>query len=229
MKWTFCWILAIDLILLAGPAAFQEVSAQGVEALPTKEQVLDKWAEALGGRENLQHVRTIHLRGTIETRGMKGTYERWATSHGEFRMAVELSSAFHQLTIFNGEKGWTLDSSGTPHELSGISLRSVVSSAYEASNSFLFTDRISGHIEFEGENPDHDAYTLRLEPHGGNPVTMYLDKQTFLPLRAEIAGPMGNRTNRFSDWRVYSGIKIPYAIKQSNGDPQFDVMITTEQ
>ena len=43
----------------------------------SKDEVLSRWTEALGGREKLQNVRTIHLRGTIETGSMKGRYERW--------------------------------------------------------------------------------------------------------------------------------------------------------
>jgi outer membrane lipoprotein-sorting protein len=229
MKSTFCRILAIVLLCVAGFAALQTAGAQSVAASLTKEQVLDRWAEAFGGRENLQNVRTIHQRGTIEARGMKGTYERWTTSRGELRMAVELSGAFRQVSIFDGQKGWALDSSGTPHELSGGSLRSVVSSAYEASDSFLFSGRIPGHIELTGEDANHEAYVLSLEPDGGNPITMYLDERTFLPLREETAGPMGNRTVRFSDWREFSGVKIPCVIQLTNGDPQSDIIITTEQ
>jgi outer membrane lipoprotein-sorting protein len=168
-------------------------------------------------RENLQNVRMIHLRGTIETKGMKGTYERWTTSHGEFRMAVEISGAFRQVSIFDGQKGWAVDSSGTPHELSGVVLRSVVSNAYEASDSYLFAGRIPGHVELVGEDPNHEAYVLKLEPDDGNPSTVYLDKQTFLPLREETAGPLGNRTIRFSTWRDSSGVNMPRVILQSNG------------
>lgn len=43
----------------------------------TREEVLDRWAVALGGRENLEKVRAIHLQGSVETGGMKGTFDRW--------------------------------------------------------------------------------------------------------------------------------------------------------
>lgn len=228
MKYTFCRVLAI-VLLLAPLGAWRSANAQEVAASLTKEQVLDKWAEALGGRENLQNVHTIHLRGAIETRGMKGTYERWVTSRGELRMAVDISGAFRQVSIFDGQKGWTLDSSGTPHELTGANLQSVVTSAYEASDSFLLAGRIPGRVEFKGEDSNHEAYLLSLEPDRGNPVTTYLDQRTFLPSHEEVAGPMGSRTIRFSDWRKFSGIKIPCAIRQTNGDPQSDILITTDQ
>ena len=38
--------------------------APNVQAGLSKEQVLERWAEALGGREPLRNVAAVHLRGT---------------------------------------------------------------------------------------------------------------------------------------------------------------------
>ena len=228
MKSSFCWVLAIVLSFVVAPAANGAVSAQEAAAL-TKEEILEKWAEALGGRENLQAVSTIHLRGAVATGGLKGTFERWATSRGEFRTTLDLSAAFHQVSIYDGHGGWVVDSGGTVHELSGGALKSVISSAYEASYSFIFPGRMPGRVELLGEDASQGTYILRLEPDASSPVTVYLDQKTCLPQREEITGPMGNRSISFSDWRNFAGVKISGEIHQSNGDPKFDIVITTEQ
>ena len=106
----------------------------------TKEQVLDRWAAVLGGREKLEKLRTIHTRGSIQTGGLNGTFERWSTWRGEFRMVIDLSSAIHQVNIFDGNQGWAMDASGSVHDLSAGDLRSAISSAYEASKSFSSPD-----------------------------------------------------------------------------------------
>jgi predicted aspartyl protease len=192
----------------------------------TKEQVLDRWAAALGGRDNLEKIRTLHLKGSVETGGMKGTYERWATSRGEFRMALDLAGAIRQANIFDGRQGWVIDTNGAVHELSGGNLRSAVSSAYESSDSFLFSGRLAGGAALAGPSP----YVVRLEPEGGTPMTVYLDPKTFLPEREETAGPLGNnRTITISAWREVDGVKFPGRIVQSSGDPKFDIVVTTEQ
>jgi outer membrane lipoprotein-sorting protein len=227
MKSTFCRVLA-PVILSVGILAHTAL-AQETAASLSKEQVMDRWAGALGGRENLQNVRTIHLHGTIETGGMKGTYERWATSRGEFRMAVDLSPAFHQVSIFNGHGGWLLDTGGMSHELSGGILQSVVSAAYEASYSFVLPGRMPGQVELLGKDASQNAYILRLEPNGGSPILVHLDQETFLPLREETMGPMGNRSVTFSDWQNFAGVKIPSKVHQSKTDPKSDIVITTEQ
>jgi outer membrane lipoprotein-sorting protein len=229
MNPTFCRVLAAVILCASNLATSHTALAQETAAALSKEQVLDRWADALGGRENLQNVRTIHLHGTIETGGMKGTYERWATSHGEFRMAVDLSAAFHQVSVFDGHEGWLLDTGGMAHELSGGTLQSVVSAAYEASYSFFFPGRMPGLVDLLGKDASQNAYIFRLEPNGGSPTSVYLDQKTALPQREETTGPMGNRSVSFSDWQNFAGVKIPSKVHQSNGDPKFDVVITTEE
>ena len=196
----------------------------------TKEQLLDRWAAALGGREKLAQVRTVHSEGSVETGGVKGTFERWSTWRGEFRLALDLSGAIRQLNIFDGKQGWAMDSSGAVHQLSGGNLRSAASSAYEASNSFLFPGRLAGAVVFSGHDANQSAYLVWLEPDGGNPVTVFLDENTFLPKREETTGPLGNpRSITISAWRDVAGVKIPARTIQSTGDPKFDIVIATEQ
>ncbi len=200
-------------------------SAQNAGSPLTKEQVLDRWASALGGRDNLEKVRSVHATGVVETGGMRGTFERWSTSRGESRMALDMSGALRQVNVFDGREGWAVDPSGSVHELSAGNLRSAVSGAYESTHSFLFPGRRPGNVVLVGQN---GGYIVRLEPEGGNPITVYLDEKTFLPVREETAGPLGNnRSSAISGWRDVAGIKIPARIVQSAGDPKFDIAITT--
>jgi predicted aspartyl protease len=196
----------------------------------TKEQVLGHWAAALGGRDKLEKLRTIHTQGSIETGGLKGTYERWSTWRGEFRMIIDLSSAIHLVTVFDGKQGWSMDASGSVHDLASGNLRSAVSSAYEASESFIFAGRLPGEVIFTGQDAVQSAYVVRLEPAGGNPVTVFLDEKTFLPKREETIGPLGNnRSIGIARWREIAGIQIPAHVIQSTGDSKFDVTTTVEQ
>jgi predicted aspartyl protease len=196
----------------------------------TKEQILDRWATALGGRDKLEQIRTVHSRGSVETGGMKGTFERWSTRLGESRTVLDISGAIHQVTVFDGKQGWAMDVSGAVHDLSAGNLRSAVSGAYEATDSFLFPGRLPGTVAFVGRDASQSAYVVRLEPQGGNPVTVFLDENTFLPKQEETAGPLGNtRTITISSWREVAGIKMPARTVQSTGDPKFDMVIATEE
>ena len=228
MKFTVWQVFAAILYCVASSVAPLPVQAQTEPAL-SQEQVLERWAQALGGRENLQNLSAIHISGTIETGGLKGSYERWATSQGQLRTAVDLSGAYRQITVFDGHAAWMRDTSGTVHEVSGDVLKGMRGAAYEASHSFLFPGRLPGQVQLVGEDKGQDAYVLRLEAENSAPVTVYLDSKTFLPKREESSGPMGKRIIRFSDWREFGGIKIAEKVHQSSGDARFDALITIER
>jgi hypothetical protein len=100
MKSTFGCVLAAVILCAPDFAALDTATTQATAASLSKQQLLDGWADALGGRGNLQRVNTIHLRGTVAKGGWRGTYKRSATSGGEFRMEVDISAAFHQVSIF---------------------------------------------------------------------------------------------------------------------------------
>jgi hypothetical protein len=145
-------------------------------------------------------------------------------------MALDFSGAIHQVNIFNAKQGWAMDAGGAVHQLSGGNLRSAASSAYEASESFLFPGRLPGTVVFLGRDANQSAYVIRLEPEGGNPVTVFLDESTFLPKREETTGPLGNpRSLTILAWREFAGVKMPVHTIQSSGDPKFDIAATTEQ
>jgi len=221
---------ALAVILFCGVAAAQarQASKEGAADL-SKERLLTSWANSLGGRQSLQNLKTIHVRGTISTGSLHGILERWSDLRGKLRTTVDLSGTFRQTIVFDGHKGWVQDTSGTVHALSGDVLRGVVSSAYEASYSFLFPDRIRGEVSVLGVDSIQGAYVLRLQPEDGSPVTVYLDQKTRLPQREETSGAMGRRVVTFSDWHDFNGVKFPGTILQSNGDPSFDSLITTER
>jgi hypothetical protein len=79
---------------------------------------------------------------------------------------LEIPGAFRQVIVFNGHEGWLVDRSGTVNDLSGGTLEGVISSAYEASDSFLFPGRLAGRVELAGEE-EKNGPALRLMPVGG--------------------------------------------------------------
>jgi hypothetical protein len=229
--WKLLTIAVICAVSFAGPPSPDPQGGLTTisPAAISKDECCHGGPKPRGGRENLQNVRTIHLRGTIETGGRKGSYERWTGMRGELRTVVDLPGVYRQTAVFDGRQAWIQDPSGTVHELTGDMFRSMVSSAYEVSDSFLFSGRLPGRVEFLGQDAGQGAYVLRLEPENGTALTVFVSKVTFLPQREESSGPMGKRVVLFSDWREFGGIRVPGTIRQSNGDPKFDALIKTEQ
>src|SRR5689334_6420881 len=62
------------------------LAAQHAATIVDEKQGLAGWAAALGGRDRVEQVRTLHFSGSVETGGLKGKFERWSTSSGQYRM-----------------------------------------------------------------------------------------------------------------------------------------------
>lgn len=195
---------------------------------PSQAEILDRWAAALGGRQKIAAVESIHLRAKLQSGGMKGTFDRWVTSKGQLHETVDIAGAYHQESVLHGKQAWVLDPSGKVHELSGGDLEDLIADAYEATFSFLLPDRMQGKVEFAGEDATHKFYLVKLSPVGGKPLAVFLDKKTYLPDREETQQASFTVTTAFSGWHNQNGLQVPGTFRQSNGDPRSDSIFTVE-
>ena len=126
-----------------------------------EDEVLRSWARALGGSERLRRIENIYVRGRLETGGLSGVFEEWRVAKGQHKQNVELGEAYKQLTVFNGHIGWIIDQNGSVQGLRGADLESEVTSAYLASFSYLFPNRMPGRVEHTGEDETKQALILK--------------------------------------------------------------------
>jgi len=192
---------------------------------PTAEELLDKWARAIGGRERIARVKATHQRAVLEMNSMKGVAESWITVDGKERDELTMGN-FRQVTVFDGSRGWIRDSKGDVRELSATEVNERLAGAYMNSFSQFFPNRRAGKVEFAGE--EDGAYILRLVPEGGQPVLVFLDKTTGLPVKQQRS--MGDRTFTFffTGWLDVDGMKVPSGGRYSNGEPSGDFAIRVE-
>ena len=220
LRWGF-FVSIFFLTTLAG--------AQSTAPSLSKEEILERCIAALGGRERLSAVHSVHTKSTLAMGGLKGTYEQWDTDRGQHRDSANVPGVFQQDQVFDGRKGWVRDVSGTVHELSGSDLEDVVTAAHQATFSWLLPGRMPGAVNFTGDDSSHALYVFNIAPAHGKSYTIFLDKQTFLPAREEQRENDKIQVQYFSDWRDIQGIKFPGRIRQSTGDPKYDVLFLLEQ
>ena len=187
------------------------------------EQLLQRWAQALGGRERLGTVNTLYIRSRIAMGGLTGTVEEWCTAQGRRRESFELAGVYKNLTVFDRGRAWVLDQNGKVRELAGVELEDEVTSTYLDSFAHLVPGRMAGTAEPAGGG------AVRFRPTGGRPVTFHLDAQTGLPLRHERPQAERTVTTTFDDWREVEGVFFPWHARQSSGDPQYDIVVELEE
>jgi hypothetical protein len=69
---------------------------------------------------------------------------------------------------------------------------------------------------------------LRITPRGGRPFDLWVDASTWLIDRTVEKAALETRTTHFSDYREIAGVRIPFAIRSTNGDVRYDQIVTLE-
>lgn len=189
----------------------------------TKEEALDRWAAALGGRERLANIRAVHRESAFTVGGTSGTQQEWTTAAGQSRSETKLA-AYSSISTFDGREGWTADGGAQPHRISGSDQQIAVTNLYLDSFSMFFPDRRPGTVELiDANGPD---VVLLLRPAGGREARVFLDRRTWLP--REIRQPLQERTqtNTILSWEEAGGVRFPHELVQSTGDPKYDIRVT---
>lgn len=208
------------LILLLAAAC-----GSGEEHPVRTHHALDRWLDALGGKDKLRSVQTMYVKAVIVSGGQIGTLESWQTARGEYRTGVMIGD--HEfITVCDGRSGWAARD-GTAQDLDGDSLAAAVTRAYLGSYSQFFPDRRPGSVEWVREDPD--AFVIRILPAGGVPVTFYLDKNTGLPSRHEIVEGDHTLTFYYLEWQDYDGVRTWRRGRQTSGGDAAPELTVTAQ
>jgi len=187
-------------------------------AAETAEAVLDRWAAALGGRDRLAAVRTLHRIATVETMGLRGTMEEWLTAEGYHHVQLDLAGLFSQTFIRTPEHYWIVDQNGHVRAEAGPDLKDEIRDIYLDTWSHLLPGRLSGDAELLGADPESGLRRVRIRPESGTETLVYIDPHTHLPTRWESRDESGQVTTmRALEWREIDGIRVLARIEQVEG------------
>ena len=75
----------IRKIVLVAIPLFASVAFAGDSAI-------DRWANAVGGRERISAIKSIYREGTIEYAGTQGTIKVWHTADGKYRKEERIAT-----------------------------------------------------------------------------------------------------------------------------------------
>jgi outer membrane lipoprotein-sorting protein len=226
---------------LVAAVAFLAMWAQAASA-QTADEVIEKMLAAGGGRAALEKVKSRLMTGTLSLTtplgNMTGTAEILNETPNKSRnlMKVDLSAAgIGQVTIdqrFNGEIAYAIDSLQGNREITGNALDNMKAGSFPSP--FLNYKEKGATVELGAQEKvgERDAYVLTYKPKMGSAVRMYLDAQTFLPLRSVVKvnvpqlGQDVEQTSEFSDFRDVDGLKIAFQIKNSSALQTYSITVT---
>jgi PDZ domain-containing protein/aspartyl protease len=175
---------------------------------------------ALGG-DALDRVRGLHMAGSIDFAGIKGTQEQWidlaGRAYSEYYDAGPASGA----DGFDGRDAWVRDASGVVHVDGGKNGHyQGVDQAYLASYLLWSPDRGGASVSLVGERTEKGARfdVVRVSPVGGVPFDLWLDGTSALPSRVVATFGVQTLTETLTDYRAVNGLQVPFAQHVETGD-----------
>ena len=197
------------------------------EALPTTDQILDKYTQSLGGPAAIEKLKSRVMKGTVTTAaGLTMGYELYQS---ESDKVLALITPPQQPVVergFNGNAGWEKSPRGI-RDLAGEEvyyLRRYPDLSKDIKLKDQFTRlAVAGKDKINGR----DVYVVRGSTIDNRRERLYFDVETGLLLRrtSSTATPIGVIPEQvdFEDYRDVDGLKMPFTIRVSAIDPFYSI------
>jgi zinc protease len=185
----------------------------------TAKKVIDKYINALGGKDNLEKVKdkTTIMRGSVQ--GMNITMMIYQKAPNKMKQEMD-AGAMKQDVYFDGKKA-VMTVGGNSQEITGEGLEAM---KYEALIHPLFIiDSVKVNSKLDGIEKINgkDAYKVEMSLPDGKTWLEYFDTNSGLKVKdsKQVTVPQGTftRETEYSDYRNVDGVLFPFKLKQSIG------------
>jgi photosynthetic reaction center cytochrome c subunit len=193
----------------------QEKEEAATPALPTSEEILNKYVQAVGGAAALEKITSRVEKGTISFGPQQLQVEVLAKAPNK-RISLVHTPNGDNITAFDGHAGWIGNPGPRPpremsaQENEAIGFDATFYLPTELKKMFAqfrvrpAADKIGGHdvVQLIGANPEKP------------PVRLFFDKESGLLLRSirYADTPLGRNPTQvdYSDYRAQDGVKVPF-------------------
>lgn len=189
-------------------------------SLPTVDELLARYVEAMGGAKAINAVTSRVVKGTLDIPGQSrgGSFETYTQAPNKSITLID-AYPFGKIKVgYNGRTGW----SQTPQGVQPIKIAAELSSLQRDSDIYgAVRVKINfAKVTLAGTSQIgyREVYVLDLQPAAGAVERLYLDAKTWLPARLNTTRKLGAVTEPvevyFDDWQAVDGIKYPFSISQ---------------
>jgi hypothetical protein len=216
-------------LAIAGVASAQAAAP----ALPTAEQVLEKYVAAIGGKAAWDKITSRVSKGTFEVpdQGAGGAVQIFAKAPDKTALIIEVDGFGTVRQAYNGNIAWDDNPQSGFRELSGEELANRKRSAdfYRPFNLRTHYPKMS--VKGQEKVAGRDAYVIEADTGSGKPHQLFFDSESGLLVRTVVERdtPQGPITveSYLEDYRELDGIKIPFTQRQQT--PFFSSVIRLKE
>ncbi len=219
------------LTLLAIPARAQEATPS---PLPTVDEVIAKYLEAVGGRDKLKAIQSMKMTGKmVMGQGMEAPF----TLEMKRPKQVRMDFTFQGMTAssaFDGEKGWRVmpfQGRTEPEPLSADEIKQIKEQADIDGPLVDYKDK-GNTVELVGKESVEgaDAYQVKITDKDGDVRNMYIHAEVFLPIKETMKRTLhGNEMEletSVGEYKDVGGLKFAHSIEtKAKGMPTGQAMV----
>jgi outer membrane lipoprotein-sorting protein len=194
-------------------------------AQPSADQVLEKYAQAIGGQAAWEKVTTRAMKGSVEMPddNVTGTARLYAQAPDRYRLTMDIPGYGIVETVLDGDNGWEKNPDSGVHAMS----RGDVEAA-KRDHHFYRETRLKqlypklGAVSQAKVN-EHPVYVVEAAPESGPAEKWYFDAETGLLLkrdfeRVTLEDGIVQYEVFYRDYRDVDGLKLPATIEQRSPD-----------
>jgi hypothetical protein len=202
-------------------------------ALPSPQSILDRYIEAIGGREAMKKHSSVQVTGTINVpaNGITGTVETYAARPNKQLVKMTLAGIGETLRGFDGTHAWSNDPMRGPNLATGKELEERTLDADFDSNLNVSTRYTSMKTLEKTTFDGKECYKLSLTRKDGVEDIDFYDVSTGLKAGSINARESGmgkiSATSTLREYKKFDDILQPTVIVQSAMGAEFIVTITS--
>lgn len=200
------------------------IGAAQALAQPSVDQILEKYAQAVGGQAAFEKVTTRVMKGeaTIPDDDTTGTVVVYAQAPGRYRATLNFPDAIFE-TVLDGDHGWEKNPDSGVHAMS----RADLTTAQRDYHFFRETrlKELYPKMEAAGAEKvnDRSAYVIQATPAQGSAEKLYFDAESGLLLKRDferitLEDGIVQYEMFYSDYRDVDGLKLPFTIERRSPD-----------
>jgi len=192
---------------------------------PSVDQILDRYVQAVGGKEAIQKVTSRDMKGTLDNSddGTTSPAEVFTKAPNKYLEVVKLGDAGEALQGWNGETGWGKDPDSGLHDTEKAE-QIAAKRDYDFYREIRLKDlfpkmALSGKTKVD----DRDAYIIEATSPDGATEKWYFDAESGLLVRRDfervtIDDGIVLYEMDYDDYKDVDGLKLPHTVYRKTPD-----------